>query len=265
MAYSPEEFMDQKNSLEIDIEWYITQQLLPPITRLIEHIEGIEVDFVAQCLGVDGKKYKYASNVGNSGDGEYDGDVANPVIKTETTQSLQHRAVASLKIICPHCDESYEFPEIYHTKKDLKDLQCNVCPNKDCRKYIPDAYIQNRVQLFLKQLLNLYYKGSYKCMEPSCQNQSRQIVYNNKCLVTGCKGRVKAEISEQVTNDTLRYLQGLFNVAKYQNEQSLKQPKLQQDAIHHKEMLDDTKVYVDEFLTRSKYNKVDLSELFSFL
>ena len=134
MAFSPEEFMDQKNSLEIDIEWYITQQLLPPITRLIEHIEGIEVDFVAQCLGVDGKKYKYASNVGNSGDGEYDGDVANPVIKTETTQSLQNRAIASLKIICPHCDESYEFPEIYHTKKELKNLQCNVCPNKDCRK-----------------------------------------------------------------------------------------------------------------------------------
>ena len=102
-------------------------------------------------------------------------------------------------------------------------------------------------------------------MEPSCQNQSRQIVYNNKCLVTGCKGRVKAEISEQVTNDTLRYLQGLFNVAKYQNEQSLKQPTIKQEAINHKEMLDATKVYVDEFLTRSKYNKVDLSELFSFL
>ena len=33
--------------LKIDIDWYINQQLLPPITRLIEHIEGIEIDFVA--------------------------------------------------------------------------------------------------------------------------------------------------------------------------------------------------------------------------
>ena len=34
---------------------------MPPITRLIEHIDGIEVDFVAQCLGVDAKKYKFHS------------------------------------------------------------------------------------------------------------------------------------------------------------------------------------------------------------
>jgi DNA polymerase alpha subunit A len=47
MAYSPEEFVGGKKGLTIDTDWYITQQILPPITRLIEHIEGIEVDFVA--------------------------------------------------------------------------------------------------------------------------------------------------------------------------------------------------------------------------
>jgi len=32
---------------ELDVDWYITQQILPPITRLIEHIDGIDVEFVA--------------------------------------------------------------------------------------------------------------------------------------------------------------------------------------------------------------------------
>ena len=32
---------------------------MPPITRLIEHIDGIEIDFVASCLGVDPKKHRY--------------------------------------------------------------------------------------------------------------------------------------------------------------------------------------------------------------
>jgi len=62
MAYSPDEFLSSKSSLKIDVDWYINQQLLPPITRLIEHIEGIEIDFVAQCLGVDGKKYKFGQH-----------------------------------------------------------------------------------------------------------------------------------------------------------------------------------------------------------
>jgi DNA polymerase elongation subunit (family B) len=50
MAYSPDEYLKSQTSgdkLKIDIDWYINQQLLPPITRLIEHIEGIEIDFVA--------------------------------------------------------------------------------------------------------------------------------------------------------------------------------------------------------------------------
>jgi len=58
---------------------------MPPITRLIEHIDGIEVDFVAQCLGVDPKKYKFhATTV--SGDAEEGQSAAIPqaVLKTET-------------------------------------------------------------------------------------------------------------------------------------------------------------------------------------
>jgi DNA polymerase alpha subunit A len=51
--------LHSKGTLKIDIDWYSSQQLLPPLTRLIEHIEGIEIDFVAQCLGVDPKKYKF--------------------------------------------------------------------------------------------------------------------------------------------------------------------------------------------------------------
>lgn len=44
-AYSPDEVNHRK--AEIDIDYYITQQILPPITRLIEHIDGIDVEFVA--------------------------------------------------------------------------------------------------------------------------------------------------------------------------------------------------------------------------
>ena len=115
MAYSPDEYLKSqktKDVLILDRDWYILQQLLPPITRLIEHIEGIEVDFVAQCLGADGKKFKYHANE-NREDGEEQA-IANPIMKTETTEKLQDRSVASLKIQCPFCDCSYDFPEIFH-------------------------------------------------------------------------------------------------------------------------------------------------------
>lgn len=56
-------------------------QILPPITRLIEHIDGIDVEFVAQCLGVDPKKYKYHSDKKNTDAANDDGGmIQNPIL-----------------------------------------------------------------------------------------------------------------------------------------------------------------------------------------
>lgn len=58
---------------------------MPPITRLIEHIDGINVDFVAQCLGVDPKKYQYhSSNREADNADENDPNLHNAILKTET-------------------------------------------------------------------------------------------------------------------------------------------------------------------------------------
>jgi DNA polymerase alpha subunit A len=46
-AFHPDEVLASRGKHDLDIDWYITQQILPPITRLIEHIDGIDVEFVA--------------------------------------------------------------------------------------------------------------------------------------------------------------------------------------------------------------------------
>ena len=54
----------------------------------------------------------------------------------------------------------YDFPEIFHKTKNGQVGECNnICPN--CTEMIPAEYISNRVQLFLKQLTTLYYKGKF--------------------------------------------------------------------------------------------------------
>ena len=63
---------------KVDIEWYVSNQLLPPIGRLIEPVDGIELDFVAQCLGLDVSKYS-KSGLFNRGDENAETDaILNP-------------------------------------------------------------------------------------------------------------------------------------------------------------------------------------------
>jgi len=197
-----------------DVDWYIMHQLLPPITRLIEHIEGIEVDFVAQCLGVDPKKYKYHTQANRDENGENENAaLPSAILKTETQTSLKDRSIAKLTVKCPICEESNEIAGIFrHDKKGCSGL---ICKNEECNQLLPEKFLKNRLTLFLRQLLDLYYDGTYVCQEPACKQRTRQLSVNSKCVNGACKGKLSGEVTERQANDTIRYLCGLFDVEKY--------------------------------------------------
>lgn len=109
-------------------------------------------------------------------------------------------------------------------------------------------------------MLVLYYEGVYDCNEHSCKTKTRQITVKNKCVVSKCKGKVVPEYSEAQTNDTMRYLQGLFNIEKYFIEN-----KMTSGEHPHWREYNRVKEVVDQVLDRSKYNKVHLGDLFSFM
>lgn len=67
--------------------------------------------------------------------------------------------------------------------------------------------------------------------------------------------------SERTTNDTLRYLQGLFDIDKYRVESN--EGKLNE--IPFEKQFDEVKALVDDVMNHSKYNKVDLGSLFNFM
>ena len=72
-----------------------------------------------------------------------------------------------------------------------------------------------------------------------------------------------AEYTEHQTNDTLRYLNGLFDLQKYIHENKM-QDKTVSDISHYEKFLEIERK-VKAVMERSKYNKVDLSSIFSFM
>ena len=105
--------------------------------------------------------------------------------------------------------------------------------------------------MFIKQLEAMYYRGDYICKEHHCKNETRKLLTNNRCAVIGCKGRVKAQsVSEEKANDTLRYLEGLFNYEKFESEQKLNKGKQPEVIVSQqlKNTLVAVKPYIDELL-----------------
>lgn len=82
----------------------------------------------------------------------------NATLTTETGQKLKDRSIANLKIVCQHCKKEFDFPGVMRfdpiKKEWISGLKC-----VHCEKVISKNYLENRIQLFLKQLLVMYYEG----------------------------------------------------------------------------------------------------------
>jgi len=68
-AHHPEEVLRSNGELVPDVEWYLTQQLVPPISRLCEPIEGTSASIIAQHMGLDPNKFNKGGAAGRAGGG----------------------------------------------------------------------------------------------------------------------------------------------------------------------------------------------------
>ena len=55
-ARHPDDVARSEGKLNLDYEWYLTQQILPPISRLCEPIEGTSTMQLSAKLGLDASK-----------------------------------------------------------------------------------------------------------------------------------------------------------------------------------------------------------------
>uniref|UniRef100_A0A7S3FYH1 DNA polymerase n=1 Tax=Palpitomonas bilix TaxID=652834 RepID=A0A7S3FYH1_9EUKA len=103
-AFSPSEVKEQ--GLEPDIEYYLENQIHPPVARLCASIEGLEEAQLAEALGLDTKKF---SSTVDSRAGAFGGQELS-----DTKPLLQQfDDVEPLTLRCVLCKTCVAFPGVY--------------------------------------------------------------------------------------------------------------------------------------------------------
>lgn len=96
-AFHPETV--KKKNLQIDLEWYFTAQIYPPIARLIEPLDGTDNVLIAQCLGLDPTKFGIRLNT--------TGIDSNVALPSFTDDSIKYKDVEKLVLKCPSCSKVF--------------------------------------------------------------------------------------------------------------------------------------------------------------
>lgn len=224
-ARHPDEIERSAGALKPDVEWYLTQQILPPVSRLCEPIEGLSQGLIAQRLGLDSAKYNRRTALGD--DDFNDDALVNYVPESFKIDAERFSGVKKLSLSCSACGAESEFPGLLYCRKE-NEQDAGIlaggfqCTNPDCHRplYWGDATpfecmsrIMNSMAILTHDQLNVYYQGTVKCDDPACGLETRQLsVCGGVCLSRGCNGRMVPLVSERSLQTQLKYFECLFNV-----------------------------------------------------
>jgi len=220
-ARHPDEITRSEGRLQPDVEWYLMNQILPPISRLCEPIEGTSPGLLAEKLGLDSSKYNNVStNIDDEAIVEYTPESCLP-------DEERFKGVEKFFMTCVGCNTDSEFTGVFRLIKDSDSGITNCesglrCANPQCSAenwgesdiWSCVSKILNKMNLMKKEQQRIYYDGLVRCDDPMCGLETRQLsVYGGCCLKSGCRGQMKSVYTEKALQTQLKYFDSLFDYA----------------------------------------------------
>jgi DNA polymerase alpha subunit A len=197
-AYTPQDVLRADSGLRPDIEWYLYKQIFPPIERLCAPIDGTDAVRLAECLGLDTRKYSIASSASSTTQQQ---DDIFP-LESQIPDAIRFQDAARLTLRCRSCQTSFLFEGLV-ASADRCSPTGIVCPTPSCAKPLTTLSVVAQLERALRAQTSAYYAAWLACDDPACGNRTRQMsVYGHRCLgprglATGCLGRMAYEYGEK--------------------------------------------------------------------
>jgi len=200
-ARSVEELKRSEGKFKIDYEFYLSNQILPPIERLCDSIEGTDRSRLAECLGLDPNRYRSTSTPEENHFASLDSQISD---------ELRFKDAEPFKVRCKSCHATTDFPLLHDRTNPLVKASGAVCMS--CQKSMNTVNLQLQLEAQIRAHIARYYEKWTVCDEQTCTNRTRSMgVYGKRCLKPGCRGRVTFEYSDTMLYNQLRYYKYLFD------------------------------------------------------
>ena len=188
----------KKGKLAPDVEWYKSQQIHPPISRLVCPTEIIDSARIAEALGLDGSRFhQEIEKVEDNAD-------EVPVFSAEVDVEERYASLQikfRAKFTCPKCSDKSTFAEV------IKSATC-----QKCGVAWSDALASNFTRICLRDLQSLALQGNLVCDDDACGKTTRQPGISgtgNRCTQYECTGKLLPDISSTMFYQHICYAKDL--------------------------------------------------------
>jgi DNA polymerase alpha subunit A len=209
-ARSLNELLAKNSELRPDPQYYLEKQILAPVERLVERIEGVDLTRLANSLGIE-RHRSYHQNT-HQGGSEMFQPLESTITDAERFQACEH-----LWLRCP-CGSMFPFGGIVSSKDygiTFSGIQCSKCSYQLSPLQV-SSQLEHRIRAFISH----YYESVVTCDDSTCGMTTKQIsVYGKRCLNNGCKGVMRYRYSDKALYNQLLYFDSLFDSEKNKAQQ----------------------------------------------
>ncbi|KAI9190484.1 DNA-directed DNA polymerase alpha catalytic subunit pol1 [Blastocladiella emersonii ATCC 22665] len=265
-------------SLAVDVEWYLGQQVLPPVTRLCAVIEGTDPAQLAHCLGLDARQFAHFGAAGGAGSG----DASNDVQPLDAMLSDEERfaAVEKLYLRCKHpaCTASADPYLVTGPLRgaDGADPVAATTPGSvsvgwscpACGHAPPVASVTAQVVTQLRAHVTRYAQRWLVCNDAACAWRTRNVrVYGARCAqFPRCTGRMGFVYSPNALYRQLAYYAHLFDADKATARAAKVGGEVARAVLlSHAHEFRAVHSAVNAYIAVNDRTQVDLASLFSFM
>lgn len=273
--------------LQTDVEWYLYKQIFPPVERLCAPIDGTDAVRLADCLGLDTRKYQLQTTLSSQPNAQE----IFP-LESQLDDETRFQSARRLSLRCRFCTHTFTFHGLVPPSSSAAPEELCItphglrCPNPSCHRALSTLSIACQVEHQIRQESTRYYDGWLVCDDAACGNRTRQLsVYGHRCLGprghgAGCLGRMRYEYSEKQMYNQLLYWQSLWDVDKAKRKVLLPLPLPDQTqnrdshdlrdqvlslAEHNRARFATLKAVLDRYLDKCGRQWVAMDSLFGFL
>ena len=210
-AYTPQDVSKSDSGLTPDVEWYLYKQIFPPVERLCANISGTDTVRLADCLGLDVRKYSINNNTSSGGN-----DTEIHPLESQIDDEVRFKDAFRLMLRCRACKGTFGFEGLSGS--------LGICSPAGitcrCKHILSNISVMAQLEHQIRQQTSKYYEGWLVCDDQACGNRTRQMsVYGHRCLGPnrlghGCLGKMQYEYTEKMMYNQLLYFSTLFDVEK---------------------------------------------------
>ncbi|KAI9223933.1 hypothetical protein BC828DRAFT_402699 [Blastocladiella britannica] len=272
-------------SLKVDVEWYLSQQVLPPVTRLCAEMEGTDASQLAHKLGLDPRTYAIQGSGGSGGGGDSANNGMHDVKPLDAMLTDEERFAAAekftLKCRTPSCagnatpfvvDGTFRVSQLggstSTTDADGATLVPGwTCPH--CWHQVPIGSVVVQLTLAVRKHIAQYGQRRVACSDLTCGARSRNVrVYGSRCPnAPRCNGKVHLVYSPDQLYRQLSFYAHLFDLSRLRARKPKDANQGDRIALLEGWRGDYDAAYacVKSYLGVNDRTQVDLGSLFAFM